>query len=249
MRKIFIGIVCGLGAIIDADASIISRSFLDEALTNYATSTALDLKADKTDLTTLSEIVGTPAELTYNAIIEADNTGLLFDDIFDTKDTLYPTNDLSEFIRLSYSDINFPGLAGVVYRLFNSTDEDYWPVKLAEIFDDYARVYFETGQSSLMDILISGVTFGNSVFYGLPKLTEEVDKIGAVPDGYTNLADALMAVKITADAAKELAEKAIPNVLNESGNGKYVLTAEKIGDTATYNWEIIDRAINEITAK
>ncbi|MBR3781761.1 MAG: hypothetical protein IKL14_00025 [Alphaproteobacteria bacterium] len=30
-----------------ADASIVSRGFLDEALTNYATTTALDLKANQ----------------------------------------------------------------------------------------------------------------------------------------------------------------------------------------------------------
>ncbi len=57
----------------------------------------------------------------------------------------------------------------------------------------------------------------------------------------------LIKTKQVANEAKELAEKAIPNVLNESSNGKYVLTAEKVGDTATYKWEIIDRTVTENT--
>ncbi|MBR3782144.1 MAG: hypothetical protein IKL14_02025 [Alphaproteobacteria bacterium] len=51
-----LGIVIG-GA--PADASLISRSFLDEALTSYATTTALDLKANQSDLTDLSDKIGT----------------------------------------------------------------------------------------------------------------------------------------------------------------------------------------------
>ena len=110
-------------------------------------------------------------------------------------------------------------------------------------------IFAETGFPSihqLSDILLhgSGLSDGSRM-YGLPQITTEVDKIGTVPDGYTNLGDALAAVKITADTAKRLAEQAIPNVLNESSNGKYVLTAEKIGDTATYKWEIIDRTAAE----
>ncbi|MBQ2845182.1 MAG: hypothetical protein IJE79_04155, partial [Alphaproteobacteria bacterium] len=52
------GIILGLATISSASASIISRSFLDEALTNYATNTALDLKADKADVTDLSDKIG-----------------------------------------------------------------------------------------------------------------------------------------------------------------------------------------------
>ena len=43
----------------DANASIVSRNFLENALTDYAKTTALDLKADKTDVTDLSDKIGT----------------------------------------------------------------------------------------------------------------------------------------------------------------------------------------------
>ena len=52
------GIILGLATISSASASIISRSFLDQALTDYATTTALDLKADKADVTDLSDKIG-----------------------------------------------------------------------------------------------------------------------------------------------------------------------------------------------
>lgn len=98
-----------MGAIIDADASIISRSFLDEALTNYATSTALDLKADKADLTTLSEIVGTPAEMTYDYVVERamrDLFGNSYDasGVFPTRATRFKTHQTVRF------SLDFPAL-------------------------------------------------------------------------------------------------------------------------------------------
>ena len=86
---------------------------------------------------------------------------------------------------------------------------------------------------------------------GLWPLTQEhrslKNTIGTVPEGYDNLGAALSAVKGIAEEAKQLAEQAIPNVLDEDSNGKYVLTAEKVGDVATYRWEIINRATNETT--
>ena len=41
-----------------ADASIVSRGFLDEALTNYATTTALDLKANQQEIHPYSPLQG-----------------------------------------------------------------------------------------------------------------------------------------------------------------------------------------------
>ncbi|MBQ2845151.1 MAG: hypothetical protein IJE79_03995, partial [Alphaproteobacteria bacterium] len=58
MRKFLVGAILGALVAGNANASIISRSFLDEALTNYATNTALDLKADKADVTDLSDKIG-----------------------------------------------------------------------------------------------------------------------------------------------------------------------------------------------
>lgn len=57
MNKYLLGVLIGLGTISTTYASIVSRGFLEEALTNYATSTALDLKADKADLMTVSDTI------------------------------------------------------------------------------------------------------------------------------------------------------------------------------------------------
>lgn len=246
MRKIFIGIVCGLGAIIDADASIISRSFLDEALTNYATSTALDLKADKTDLTTLSEIVGTPAELTYRDIFVSTYIGDLMG-ISLEKDVPIPTNDISEFIKLNYTDIEFPGLVGVVESLlYQRNPDDVWPVRLIDIFDDYGLIYDEFDSPSFYDIMMNGSRVRTKL-YGLPKLTEEVDKIGTLPTEYATVGAALTAIKGIAEEAKQKAEAAIPDPKAEGATGKFVLTVDIVGDNATYRWEKIDRATGEGT--
>ncbi len=72
-------------------------------ITNYATSTALDLKADKADLTTLSEIVGTPAEMTYDYVVERamrDLFGNSYDasGVFPTTGTRIKTHQTVRFL-------------------------------------------------------------------------------------------------------------------------------------------------------
>ena len=63
-----LGIVIG-GA--PADAALVSRGFLDEALENYATTTALDLKANQSDFTELSDKIGIlPDGITVQAMYE-----------------------------------------------------------------------------------------------------------------------------------------------------------------------------------
>ena len=118
---------------------------------------------------------------------------------------------------------------------------------LYDISNYFSEFIEKLPETSLYGLLITHGTTTDTgeKIYPLPQLSAGIDKIGTIPDGYTNLADALAAVKITADTAKQLAEQAIPNVLNESSNGKYVLTAEKLGETATYRWEIIDRTTTE----
>ncbi|MFQ6744385.1 MAG: hypothetical protein ACLRFN_00175, partial [Alphaproteobacteria bacterium] len=77
-----LGIVIG-GA--PADASLISRSFLDQALTDYATTTALDLKADKADLTDLSDKIGSlPEGITVQGMYEGwtDSRGDYFPGLY-----------------------------------------------------------------------------------------------------------------------------------------------------------------------
>ena len=53
------GAILGLAVGAPADAALVSRGFLDEALENYATTTALDLKANQSDFTDLSDKIGT----------------------------------------------------------------------------------------------------------------------------------------------------------------------------------------------
>ena len=74
------GAILGLLVGAPADASLISRSFLDQALTDYATNTALDLKADKADVTDLSDKIGIlPEGITVQGMLEGwtDENGLL----------------------------------------------------------------------------------------------------------------------------------------------------------------------------
>ena len=78
----FLGIVIG-GA--PADASLISRGFLDEVLTSYATTTALDLKANKADLTDLSDKIGSlPEGITVQGMYEGwtDSRGNSFPGLY-----------------------------------------------------------------------------------------------------------------------------------------------------------------------
>lgn len=210
MKKVLISTILGLAVFDTVGASIISRSFFDEKIADYATLESLNSKADKNEVTTLSDKIG---------------------DLYLLSDTLPIPPDYIEVFGVSMNGLKIPST--LTHLILNML---------------FAEEGFPSFHNLSNSILSGGTMTNGFIYYGLPKLTEEVDKIGVVPDGYNNLADALAAVKITADTAKELAEKAIPNVLNESSNGKYVLTAEKVGDTATYKWEIIDRTTTENTA-
>ena len=53
------GTILGIVGAGTVNASIVSSGFLDEKLTEYALSTSLDLKANQTDLTALSNKIGT----------------------------------------------------------------------------------------------------------------------------------------------------------------------------------------------
>ncbi len=72
------------------------------------------------------------------------------------------------------------------------------------------------------------------------------EKIGAVPDGFANLADALAALKETADRAVELAEKEILDPREQVNvDGKFILVVELEGGNATYRWEGVENYENE----
>ena len=262
MNKYLLGVLIGLGTIGTTYASIVSRGFLDEQLTNYATTTALDLKANQSDLTNLSNIVGTPTEMTYGDFMYRPLLWLFSENYWaQYADTPIPTNNISEFIRLSYNDKNFPGVVGLFERLFfaDVPSEDHWPIRLKNIFDDYQQLYYDSERSSFYYFLVHGGkmfdgSLGNTTVYGLPKLTEEVDKIpaltesvnantakiGTLPDGYETVGDALTAINAKVD-------NKIENLSETASAGKYVLTAVRVGDQTTYAWELIDRSESEAT--
>ena len=154
-----LGIVIG-GA--PADASLISRSFLDQALTDYATTTALDLKADKTDLTDLSDKIGTlPTE-----IVIGNSKGPI--DMFNiTKSqrvSLPKDYTLSDFIQNMYYG-SFGSNVGLGTSPFYG---------LSDIIDHvmYGGIIGEASPDLT----------GNQ-YKGLIDLTREINKIGTVPDG------------------------------------------------------------------
>ena len=93
------GTILGLAVGAPADAALVSRGFLDEALENYATTTALDLKADNADLTNLSNIVGElPDGLTVSQMLTS---------FWTTNGTTYPglgfISDYIHRIELAYN--------------------------------------------------------------------------------------------------------------------------------------------------
>ena len=253
MNKYLLGVLMGLGTISTTYASIVSRGFLDEALTSYATTTALDLKANQSDLTNLSNIVGTPTEMTLGGIMNSART---IYELFGGNSSIFgditiPTNDISEFIRRSYTDQNFPGVLGLFVRLFDEDNglESRWPIRLHGIFDDYKRLYDGTKAGSFYNFLMYGGSLGETTVYGLTELTPMVDantaKIGTIDSentiaGYDNLADALRAINAKVD-------NKIENLSETASAGKYVLTAVKVGDQTTYAWELIDRSESETT--
>ncbi len=209
MKKILVSTIFSLTIFGAATASIISRGFFDEQIGKYATLDLLNSKANQSDITNLSNKIGS---LSYER---------MDDDI-----------SISE---IGHIIVNSNLIYNRLFRFdFNSVTDGFAYFINTYLFDIWYALH--NGYDLYRN---------DSPVMGLSALTNAVNKIGAVPDGYTNLADALAAVKITADTAKQLAEQAIPNVLNESSNGKYVLTAEKVGDTATYKWEIIDRTLTE----
>ena len=65
MKKFLFSTILGISVTGAATASIVSRGFFEEAMENYATNTALDLKANQSDLTALSNKIGTLPSAIY----------------------------------------------------------------------------------------------------------------------------------------------------------------------------------------
>lgn len=101
-------------------------------------------------------------------------------------------------------------------------------------------------------IVVKGLNQLSSETGNVPQGTNLVDMIGAntkkigdLPTKYQTVGAALSAIEGIAEEAKTLAEKAIPDPRVEGSSGKFVLTVDVIGDSATYHWEKIDRTLDE----
>ena len=226
MKKLLTISALGISFCAGANASIISRSFLDEALTNYATSTALDLKADKTDLTALSDKIGTlPTTVTSEYFVGdytlPDNIGEQLHIVF------YGNNE-----RVNY----IPSLIEM-YHMIDDIDISSWD---DEIWDSL--------YNGLEKKLLSGVWYE---WRGLTEMDTDIKnntaKIGTVPEGYENLGAAVTAIKGIAEEAKTMAAAAIPAPPENATDtkGKYVLTVDFTNETPVYKWESIDRGTTE----
>ena len=102
MRKLLtagiFGTILSLTGANYAGASIISRGFFDEAMENYATNTALDLKANQTDLTALSNKIGTLPSGRFPIFSGAERLLPMINEPF-----TYPTS-LAELITAIYGN-------------------------------------------------------------------------------------------------------------------------------------------------
>ena len=99
MRKLLtagiFGTILSLTGANYAGASIISRGFFDEAMENYATNTALDLKANQTDLTALSNKIGN--DWPFNSDMMA-GLHYLVSEFYPPEISLKNTSDLAHFL-------------------------------------------------------------------------------------------------------------------------------------------------------
>ena len=118
-KNIYTGIFCtilGLCINTPANASIISRSFLDEALTDYATTTALDLKANQSDFTDLNTQIRDSVDLLRQLLVQGGNSYKFVNNINPEK---FP-NTISGAFGLLYQYLDM--FAGSI--LYGWTDEN-----------------------------------------------------------------------------------------------------------------------------
>lgn len=174
MNKYLLGVLIGLGTISTTYASIVSRGFLEEALTNYATSTALDLKADKADLMTVSDIIEE-----WNKIADAGG-GLDFCN------------------GMNWGDIVVNG-----ETIFNSCYDTYNVSDLIKRFVPYQGQYEGNWFIQLLELSTKGYTKGLDQIKGLETLTSDIEdlsiKIGTLSDGYETVGAALSAINAKVD--------------------------------------------------
>ena len=172
MNKIFIGGILGLGIIINVDAALISRNFLDETLNIITSKLELQLeqKANITELDSLYDFVGFTEEIKTNK----DSDGYYF-----YRETIYDGFGVGSGIHCN---------------------------SLLQYIDEVNSAFKNVFQNIL---------YGDIDYEGIPQ---------------KNL------VEINNDI-KSINNK-VPNLPTGAVDGKYTLTATKIGNQITYSWEI-----------
>ena len=252
------GTILGIVSTGTTNASIVSSGFLDEKLTEYALSTSLDLKANQTDLTALSNKIGTlPDGITVQGMYKGwtdknDGTTYLGIKDLNTKIGDLPTEipntdsiwDIYGFAERG-TPIDLPDtIGGMFAMLFDeavSHNGPSLPSIMAKILIGFS------GYSGNYNARIEGLSNLTSVYNLIgdsPIVTAvkaNTAKIGTLPAGYDSVGAALTAIKGIAEDAKAAALAAIPDPKQEGSSGKFVLTVDIVGDNATYHWEKIDR--------
>ncbi len=170
MRKILFGVFFLAVTIRYADASIISRGFLDEALESYATTTALDLKADKADLTALSDKIGNAWPYMFDMAPGLHSLSL---GLYPPEMNLENTSDLVRFLFGGQMESGISGI-GVLNALGQSVvDTGAYDVKTGQIDD---------GFRSLKQLTDGWTDSQRKTYLGVRGLN---DAIGTLPEGIT----------------------------------------------------------------
>ena len=188
-------------------------------------------------------------------VLDTAGASIISRGFFDEKIADYATlSDLTDLLdKVGETPPNLGlGDTFIAQELFSHGEYEEGPLVEGSIYDfiynNFRNFEFPGLAGAVNKILYGFDNIGES-YEGLISLNETVKslnyRIGAVPDGYTNLGDALAAVRVTADRALELAEQAIPDPRAEGSNGKFVLTVDVIGENTTYHWEKIDRTLDE----
>ena len=169
------GTILGIVGAGTAKASIVSSGFLDEKLTEYALSTSLDLKANQTDLTALSNKIGTlPDGLTVANLYDGwtisngeyiNGLSIIAQDGFTTYD---PLADELRSGRKTESG----GYLNVLARLL--FDDGYYQAENSVL----APFWYLTKQSMRVGEIPHGKTAAGMI--------DEINtKIGTLPEGIT----------------------------------------------------------------
>ena len=265
-----LGIVIG-GA--PADASLISRGFLDEVLTSYATTTALDLKANQSDFTDLNTEISDSVDVLRRLLEQNSNSYEFVNGINPEK---FP-NTISGAFNLLYQYLD-DGLAGSILHGWTDSNGTSYAgfVGLNNGWTDSEKKTY-LGVKGLNDKIgdlptyIPTINMANYEVEPIEvselKVKDYFDIIRALLDGsglesadaskvippYVYIAQ--QAVKIgtvpdgyeTVGAALTAMDAKIDarELPSSSADGQYVLSAKKVGDTITYTWVKMDLTSEE----